>query len=222
MATGRVPSMLGQVKDIFPFDGFVTLNGQLVLTADGTVLHRMAHHPEDIRRLADIVKEKKFPCLIIEEQECFALTACPEIEEHFRWVNLPAPPVYEISRLDKHPVLQFLVYGAENLPAISSLDYIEPTSAGGTIQDVIPKGGGKEIGIAAAASHYGFDRKSVMVFGDGKNDVRMLRWAGIGVAMGNGGKEAKAAADYVTSPVGEDGIKNALLHFGVLTENDFT
>ena len=59
-----------------------------------------------------------------------------------------------------------------------------------------------------------------MVFGDGGNDARMLRWAGTGVAMGNGAPAAKAAADYITTPVGEDGIKNAVLHFGVLTEQD--
>ena len=48
----------------------------------------------------------------------------------------------------------------------------------------------------------------------------MLAWAGAGVAMGNGVEEAKAAADYVTTPVGEDGVQNALLHFGVLEETE--
>ena len=39
--------------------------------------------------------------------------------------------------------------------------------------------------------------------------------------MGNGVEEAKAAADYVHHPpVGEDGVKNALLHFGVLEETE--
>ena len=43
----------------------------------------------------------------------------------------------------------------------------------------------------------------------------MLRFAGIGVAMGNATDEPKAAADYVTDSVDDAGIANALKHFGV-------
>ncbi|WP_305116263.1 HAD hydrolase family protein [Acutalibacter muris] len=49
----------------------------------------------------------------------------------------------------------------------------------------------------------------------------MLRHARIGVAMGNAEPEVKAVADYVTTPVWEDGVKNALLHLGILTDGDF-
>ena len=62
-------------------------------------------------------------------------------------------------------------------------------------------------------------QEEIMVFGDGPNDAKMLSWAGIGVAMGNGVDEAKAAADYVTTSVDQDGVKNALLHFGILEES---
>ena len=46
----------------------------------------------------------------------------------------------------------------------------------------------------------------------------MLEHAGIGVAMGNAADEVKAAADYVTTSVDEDGVRQALLHFGLITE----
>ena len=42
--------------------------------------------------------------------------------------------------------------------------------------------------------------------------------AGIGVAMGNAVKELKEAADYVTSPIAEDGIYRTCLHLGLLTD----
>ena len=44
----------------------------------------------------------------------------------------------------------------------------------------------------------------------------IIRCAGVGVAMGNAGPEVKAAADYVTSPVDDDGIRNALAAYGVI------
>ena len=55
-----------------------------------------------------------------------------------------------------------------------------------------------------------------MAFGDGGNDIEMLRHVGIGVAMGNAKDEVKACADYVTTSVDDDGIVNALRHFGVI------
>ena len=55
-----------------------------------------------------------------------------------------------------------------------------------------------------------------MAFGDGENDADMLKFAGIGVAMGNAAEKAKAAADYVTDHIDSDGVEKALLHFGLI------
>ena len=58
--------------------------------------------------------------------------------------------------------------------------------------------------------------EETIAFGDGGNDISMLRFAGIGVAMGNAEDDVKASADYVTAGVDDDGIRKALSHFGLL------
>ena len=55
-----------------------------------------------------------------------------------------------------------------------------------------------------------------MAFGDGENDVDMLRFVQTGIAMGNAEPEVKEAADYVTGSVDADGIESALRHFGLI------
>ena len=55
-----------------------------------------------------------------------------------------------------------------------------------------------------------------MAFGDGENDVDMFSAVGTAIAMGNASRSAKEAAHYITDKVDEDGIWNALKHFGVL------
>ena len=55
-----------------------------------------------------------------------------------------------------------------------------------------------------------------MAFGDGSNDIGMLKAAGIGVAMGNADEKVKAVADYTTTADTDHGIVNALRHFGLL------
>lgn len=51
-------------------------------------------------------------------------------------------------------------------------------------------------------------------FGDGLNDLEMIRFVGTGVAMGNAVPELKAAADFVTKPVDEEGISWAVKRTG--------
>lgn len=55
----------------------------------------------------------------------------------------------------------------------------------------------------------------VMAVGDSRNDVPMLRWAGIGVAMANAASEVQDAADYVTSSNDEDGVARAIERFAL-------
>lgn len=54
------------------------------------------------------------------------------------------------------------------------------------------------------------------LFGDAKVDIPMLEHSRIGVAMGNGGPEIRAAADYVTDDVECDGLWKAFSHLGLL------
>ena len=55
-----------------------------------------------------------------------------------------------------------------------------------------------------------------MAFGDGENDMDMLKFAGIGIAMGNADTQVKAIADEVTESVDENGVVRALYRHGLL------
>ena len=82
--------------------------------------------------------------------------------------------------------------------------------------DLLPRDGGKGVGVRLTMERYGFAPEEVMAFGDGDNDMPMLEAAGLSVAMGNGDQAVKDMADYVTGTVEEDGVSQALRHFGLL------
>jgi Cof subfamily protein (haloacid dehalogenase superfamily) len=71
----------------------------------------------------------------------------------------------------------------------------------------------KSEALKVVARHYGIDRSNVMAIGDSYNDMDMLEWAGIGVAMGNAPKDVKEAADFVTCSNEEEGVAEALTRF---------
>ena len=56
----------------------------------------------------------------------------------------------------------------------------------------------------------GIDPAELIAFGDGQNDIPMLKLAGTGIAMANATDEVKRAADMVTCSNNEDGIAEAL------------
>ena len=84
--------------------------------------------------------------------------------------------------------------------------------------DIIPADGGKAEGLARMMARHGIQAGACIAFGDGGNDIDMLRAVGIGVAMGNAAPAVQAAADYVTDRVDRDGIWKAAVHFGLIQE----
>ena len=79
-----------------------------------------------------------------------------------------------------------------------------------------PHGYTKAGGIKRVCEILGVDRKDTIAVGDSINDVEMLRYAGVGIVMGNGTQVAKDNADYITTDIYEDGIWNAMEHFGLI------
>jgi Cof subfamily protein (haloacid dehalogenase superfamily) len=76
--------------------------------------------------------------------------------------------------------------------------------------EVVPIGVSKATGVDQVARPLGITAEDVIAFGDMPNDIPMLLWAGLGVAMGNAHPEAKAAADEVTAPNSDDGLARVL------------
>ena len=81
-----------------------------------------------------------------------------------------------------------------------------------TIEVVLP-GTSKAKAMALVAKHLGVSRQETMAAGDGDNDVEMLEWAGLGVAMGNATPAVKAVASWEAPSVDDDGLAIALRKF---------
>jgi Cof subfamily protein (haloacid dehalogenase superfamily) len=76
----------------------------------------------------------------------------------------------------------------------------------------------KGLALKRFAEHLGFGLENCMAFGDGANDLTMVKAAGVGVAMSNACPEVLAAADYVTLSNDEDGVAAAIAHFRACAE----
>ena len=83
---------------------------------------------------------------------------------------------------------------------------IDVVFSGLPMVEIVPAGCGKETGLSWLCSHLGIASTEVIAFGDGMNDLSMLKWAGKGIAMGQSVERVIGCADEVTLANSDDGV----------------
>ena len=219
IATGRHMIELSKLPVMeIPFDGYLTLNGNLILDENKKAYAGTPISADEVEVLSGIFRAKKIPFVMISSDKRYINYVDDVVVETQASTHGTIPDVGTVSDYDGEKIYQCIafVHDRERKVLDEILDECSITSWNPTGIDIVARGSGKAAGIAQFIEEQGLDRSEIMAFGDGENDIEMLKYAGIGVAMGNAGDAVKAAADYVTDSVDENGIENALKHFGLV------
>ncbi len=217
IATGRHLAAINNLPGL-EFDGYVTLNGGLCYAGHNQIIYKHAIPREDIQNLLDYMDTHPMPCVFVREGDMhlnFVDRTVMQVFDMLDFIEVPCTNLREVAREDVLQLIAFFNEGHEE-EVMERLPHCRATRWHPSFSDVVPQGGSKVTGILKTAEHFGFLPEEVMAFGDGGNDLEMLRFASPGIAMGNAEDHVKAAADYVTSSVDEDGIAHALQHYGLI------
>lgn len=216
LATGRhLPELEDlHVKDI-PFDGYVLINGQLCLDQDKNILYDQPISKVDNQKLRQIFEDKKIPTVIIDKDGLYSNFINDTIIQAQLDVSSPVPEVMDYHSTN---IYQYTIYTGETTAkkVISSLQNCTMTKWNPNAFDIIPSSGGKSTGIFKVLEHFHIKSNEFMAFGDGENDIEMLKLAHIGIAMGNADEIVKKNANYITDHIDEDGIYKALKHYHLI------
>jgi Cof subfamily protein (haloacid dehalogenase superfamily) len=135
-----------------------------------------------------------------------------------------------IAALDEAPA-KVVVHGNERAQDLKDFanriitkygDNISITSAIDNCIDILNGGISKAKGISILSEKLGISREEIITVGDNLNDMEMLEYAGLGVAMGNAPDKVKSKADYITASNNDDGLAKfleKLLSVQIKTEN---
>lgn len=82
--------------------------------------------------------------------------------------------------------------------------------------EIYAKSISKATGIEKLIRHLNAEQEDTVAFGDGLNDIEMIEYAGIGIAMGNAVEELKKVADIVTEEVSKDGLHHGFMNSGLI------
>ena len=219
-------------------DGMIGGNGSYVEDNGEVIMHQLIT-AEQCKHVVDWLHDRHLEFYLESSSGLYA-------SENFEVVADPVIKVYcqrkgkeNTDQLTVRDVFPEMIYGGElyrddvnkisfvlssyqdHLDSITEFPDLKPGTWGGKGEialfgDLGVKDITKAHAIDVLLKHLGAKKEDTFAFGDAKVDIPMLEYCEVGVAMGSGGDEIKAMADYVTDDVDKDGLYNAFVHFGLI------
>ncbi len=206
------------ILDIVHPDGLITMNGAQVII-DNEIIYSYPIPEESIDALIKFSKRLKFGLTLIEEHEGHINYIDDKvISAHEKYgTRFPQPRTFP-DHYDRtiYQAIAFCDSFDESL-FVPHLKKCKTARWDEFAVDIMPSDSDKSKGIMAALDHLNLEVEQCMAIGDANNDLEMLSFAGVSVAMGNGLPQVKAIADFITSDIDEDGWAKAMLKYGLIS-----
>lgn len=224
ISTGRPYALINNLGDIkHLIDGYITTNGAYCFIGD-TVVSCTPIPADDVATVIKCADSMGFACMVVGERDWAMLNADGDnravVENIFgRLLNVPClNGTASLDEVLKQRILQLTpVISPEQEQSLMAM--LGGCTSGRwcpDFADITALNADKGNGLLAVAAHQGIKVEETMAFGDGGNDISIVKVAGTGIAMGNANPPLKAVADYVTASVDDGGIYKALKHFGII------
>ncbi len=215
VTTGRHMSELEELSLLeFPYDAYITVNGSICLDESRELFYIQPIEGVDKEAVLKMFEYKEVPVILVEQNDMYISFVNDNVRKTQADISTAVPP---IKRYEGNDIVMACVYlREESEEVLKVFENLSITRWNKRAVDVIPFDSGKTKGIEKFLEKYQIAQEETMAFGDAANDIDMLQFCHIGVAMGNGSDSVKAAADYVTDDVDCDGICSALKHFQLI------
>lgn len=241
MVTGRSKAENSQELWDLDFDGIICGNGSYIESHGEIIYHEHLSY-DQCKRIVDWCESRGLGFYEESNNGLFGSEAFFEkdgVESIIRYKKAKGATAEELENVSLEDSLHGLVRGAElyreDVNKISFVlhsyeDYLEAkkefpdltvSTWGGKGEAPIFGDAGipdadKAKAIGTLLEYLGEDVQNTIAIGDAKVDIPMLEYCAIGIAMGSGGEEIRAMADYVTDDVDKDGFYKAFEHFGLI------
>lgn len=238
ICTGRSKAEVYENLWDIGLDGMIGGNGSYVEDHGTVVMHQLITMGQ-CKRIVDWLHSRKLEFYLESNNGLFASEhfeekALDSMREYCRRKGAPNANEMSVRSIFPEMIFDGELY-RDDLNKVSYLlndyqDYLDtkeqfPDMANGTwggagetalFGDLGVKGITKANAIDHLLSYLGAKREDTIAFGDAKIDIPMLEYCALGVAMGSGGEEIKAMADYVTDGVDDDGLYKAFVHLKLM------
>lgn len=213
IASGRSYPLLGkECMSKIPADYYVTSNGHCVQDSSGKELFAHRFTLEQTEYVVELAKKYDDGLLLKYGDYSYLYNRPEEMFQVFNNIGLDAELFRTCPSMDHHydelPV-GFTIRGGEAMKEAlrrRGEEFRVELFHDESECDVFSPRRNKMTALAELTDKLGLKAEQCIAFGDSNNDIEMIRWAGMGVAMGNAVERLKNVADHVCAPSWADGI----------------
>lgn len=219
IATGQTSQVLRHECGALPLTApQIIENGAIVVDIrDGTILHEKLIPEEEILSTLAILRSFGLHRAYHTYERVYVDKNTPRANN---WYRPPVPPAIEVEDVAKlYPLRCIKVAGIGDAETLREkrkelerifAGKIYVTQSSFDIIEFLHPEVSKSNALKAIVADLGIAPQEVVAIGDNHNDIGMIRFAGLGVAMGNAHDEVKAQADYVTLSNAEEGVAQVI------------
>lgn len=202
----------------------ICFNGAMIVeNITGEVLYSKNLDKQEVNELISLGKQLNVP-IMLYSKSAHRAEAIPEViqkNENSKGMNLKIENFNEIDFDKEENYIYKIVFmdKPEKIIEIRKkllkeiIDKYEVTSSVPEYIEFVKKGIKKSEAIKFIMDKCKIKQEEVIAIGDGENDVEMLRFAGLGIAMDNANHYVKENADYITTSNNDDGVGNVIEKF---------
>lgn len=226
LASGRptygIAPLANQLK-LQKYEGYILAynGGEIIDWKTGELMYKNLLDPEVLPYLYECACKNHFAIVTYDGE--YVLTEYPDDEYVLKEALLN---VMKIKKVDnfleavKHPIAKCLIVGEpERLAVLEKEMYEVLKDRMGVFRsepyflELVPKGIDKAQSLSVLLSKIGMTREEMIAVGDGFNDLSMIKYAGLGVAMANAQPVVRENADFITLSNEEDGVAHVVRKF---------
>ncbi|MBF9000407.1 MULTISPECIES: sugar-phosphatase [Vibrio] len=223
LASGRpiegIRNQLAELNIASDSDFVLYYNGSIVENVGtGEIIHQDIITGKDAKQIARMAKElgvhthafSQIHGLITPKNSRYT-----DVEAEINGITITEMDFEQLE--DDHPIIksmiidepELLAKAIEQMPAELQQQFTMVKSAPYFLEFLNPNSN-KGVGLKAVADYLNVSAEEVISMGDAGNDLHMLHYAGLGIAMANAMEEAKQAANAITLSNDEDGVAVAI------------
>ena len=193
---------------------FIIYNGAVVMTGRSEkILYAKNLGFDSVKEIYNTAIEYGIPVVLWIGQRLFACSDCREILDYRAITDVDMTVIDNIDVLEGQDVIKMLwilppeeAIRQQSLMNAKMCGRVNAHTSRPYLLEFVDDGASKGRALDVLGGIYGIDKSEMIAVGDGHNDLSMLQYAGLGIAMANSPDDIKAACDSVTLSNNEDGV----------------
>ncbi len=215
LSSGRPIQAVSHFQELLGISSmpFILYNGAMIVSADKNIISHIKLQPLDAEQILTLGKDLGTTMIAWSDHKLYISKMNELVQKYYMIARITPELMPDITTLASQGITKILWYDDPQKLILCQQQFPEDLkervnyhTSNPHFLEFVDVSASKANALASLGKYYGIEPFEMIAIGDGCNDLSMINYAGLGVAMGNAQKEVKDAADLITLTNDEDGV----------------